>query len=341
MRTKLLFFTILVFLTGSAHAQALPETKAYDYDGVADRTVTVEEMDKLEIRVGEVVDVYCDSYGITDYFWEPSMSMCYVDHAWVFHSDGTANKHPNSRYVAISHIDPSIGLTRLFGLEPTDGFIWMEMYYSISWRYPGSHIYVHQDEYPFQLKVYAVKPKSVSIQEELSLREGQSASLEPVLTPSDAFSRYKWSSKDEKVATVNDKGVVFAVSEGRTVITVTTENGLSASCAVTVAPAPDAVSLPVETSAYVGYGYQLVPQLEPEESTASYRWTTSDKNVARVNTSGYVTAVAVGNATITVTTDNGVSASTSMDVLDAPDGLAAEESRARCKVIKELVNKTL
>lgn len=341
MKNRVLFLALLVCWAGNVSAQNLPETKSYDYDGVADRTVTVKEMDKLEIRVGEVVDVYCDSFGITDNFWEPSMSMCFVDHAWVFHSDGTANKHPNSRYVAISHIDPSIGLTRLFGLEPTDGTIWMEMYYSLSWRYPGSHVYVLQDDYDFQLKVYAIKPETVSLQEEKTLREGQSFVLEPTLTPSDAYSKYKWESDDEKVVTVDEDGKVTAVSEGRAIVTVTTDNGLSASCEINVVPAPDAISLSADFNIYVGYGYQLVPDLEPVESYADYFWYSSDKSVAKVNTSGYVTAVSAGTATVAVTADNGINASIEIYVEPAPEGLSAEEAKARIRIVNELVNRTL
>lgn len=332
-----LFF--FVFLSASVYAQALPEIKSYD--GVADRTITIEDMDKLEIRVGEVVDVYCDNYSITSYFWESNMSSCWVDHAWVFHSDGTANKHPNSRYVAISHLDPSIGLSRLYGLEPTNGFIMMEMYYSLSWRYPGSRVYVLQDDYPFQLKVYAVKPKSVSVQEEISLRVGNTAVLEPSLTPSDAYSKYTWTSSDDEIATVNEEGKVTAVSEGKAVIKVTTDNGLSASCKVSVVPAPDEIVLPSEVNIYVGYGYRLNPQLLPDGTDATFSWSSSDKSVAKVDSRGYVSAVAAGEATITVKTDNNLKASVNVTVDKAPDGLSSKDSNARISVIKKLVNRTL
>lgn len=50
-----------------------------------------------------------------------------------------------------------------------------------------------------------------------------------------AGGKQTWSSSDEKVATVDDKGVVTAVGNGSATITVTDENtGLSASCAVRV-----------------------------------------------------------------------------------------------------------
>ncbi len=44
----------------------------------------------------------------------------------------------------------------------------------------------------------------------------------------------KWTSSNAKVATVDDKGVVTALSEGRSTITATTTEGKTGQCAVTV-----------------------------------------------------------------------------------------------------------
>lgn len=328
-----------VLIAGNMYGQALPETKSYES---ADRTIRVANGEKVELRVGEVVDVYCDSDDIVNSFWESSMSACWVDHAWVFHSGGKGNDHPNNRYITLSHIDSSIGLTRIYALEPTDGFISMEMYYSLSWRYPGSRIYVLQDEYYFKLKVYAIHPKSVSLSEEtVRLSEGKSVVLTPSLTPSDAYTKYTWSSDNEEVATVDEDGEVYAEGEGSAMITVTTGNGLTASCEVRVLPAPDQVSLPAEVRLYVGYGYQMSPELYPKESAADLRWKSSDKKVASVNTSGYVSAKATGETEITVTTDNGVSAASSIKVEDAPEGMKASEAQSRLSIIQKLVNRTL
>ena len=43
-----------------------------------------------------------------------------------------------------------------------------------------------------------------------------------------------WSSSDESVATVDERGIITAVSPGEAVITGLTESGLTASCTVTV-----------------------------------------------------------------------------------------------------------
>ena len=70
----------------------------------------------------------------------------------------------------------------------------------------------------------------------LSLKTGESEQLEPVFSPENATNRnVTWSSSDKSVATVDSTGMVTAIKEGKTTITVTTEDGsFSANCVVTV-----------------------------------------------------------------------------------------------------------
>lgn len=74
--------------------------------------------------------------------------------------------------------------------------------------------------------------------ETLALNIGKSEKLIPTITPADASNQnIKWSSSDEKIATVSD-GAVTGVAEGIATITVTTEDGgKTASCKVTVSAA--------------------------------------------------------------------------------------------------------
>lgn len=73
----------------------------------------------------------------------------------------------------------------------------------------------------------------------LSLTEGQSESLQVVITPDDATNKkVAWVSNDESVAMVDVNGKVTALKAGSTTIVAVTEDGaMTASCKVTVEPA--------------------------------------------------------------------------------------------------------
>ncbi|MEE1076755.1 MAG: Ig-like domain-containing protein [Acutalibacteraceae bacterium] len=78
-------------------------------------------------------------------------------------------------------------------------------------------------------------PTSVSFENsKISLEINDTYNLVPVLTPDGATSKYTWSSSDPSVVTVYSSGLIVANKRGTSVITVTTENGLTASCTVTV-----------------------------------------------------------------------------------------------------------
>lgn len=77
-------------------------------------------------------------------------------------------------------------------------------------------------------------PKSVKLSKEITLKKGETYSLKAVLTPSDAYTTYTWTSDNKKVATVDKKGKVTAVGKGTAKITVKTANGKTAVCKVTI-----------------------------------------------------------------------------------------------------------
>ena len=133
------------------------------------------------------------------------------------------------------------------------------------------------------------------------------AKLTATIEPEDATSKtVVWASNNESVATVSD-GVVSGVSEGSTVITATTTNGLSASCAITV----KAVEIPVtglvfaESEISVNMEdtpqYQLSVAYTPSNTTQTdVIWTSDNETVATVE-NGLVTFKAKGNVNITAT----------------------------------------
>ncbi|AEG13898.1 Ig domain protein group 2 domain protein [Desulfofundulus kuznetsovii DSM 6115] len=87
----------------------------------------------------------------------------------------------------------------------------------------------------------------------LTMTVGESVQLTATVSPGNATNKkVTWSSSNTAVATVDDTGRVTAVAAGTANITVKTEDGgKTATCVVTVNPAPPVSALPVEIKSYV------------------------------------------------------------------------------------------
>ena len=78
-------------------------------------------------------------------------------------------------------------------------------------------------------------PTAVTLDKtELSLKVGETYTLKKTLTPSNAATSYTYTSSKTAVATVTSSGKIVAKKAGTAVITVTTHNGKTATCTVTV-----------------------------------------------------------------------------------------------------------
>ena len=128
-----------------------------------------------------------------------------------------------------------------------------------------------------------------------------------------------WTSDNETVATVVD-GVVTAVAVGTANITVTTVDGsFKATCVVTVNPISiKGVTLDkTELTLDIAQTATLVATVTPADAAnPALTWTSNNEEVASV-ANGVVTAVAEGEAIITVTTiDGGFTATCKVTVVD-------------------------
>ena len=139
--------------------------------------------------------------------------------------------------------------------------------------------------------------------------KGQTRQLTATVAPSSASNKsVSWSSSNNSVATVNSSGLVTAKAAGNADITVTTADGnYKAVCKVTVRVPVTGVSLSqTELSLIKGSTEQLLATVFPADaSNKTISWTTTDKSVASVSSTGLVTAVGGGTATITATTADG------------------------------------
>ncbi len=173
-------------------------------------------------------------------------------------------------------------------------------------------------------------PTSVSLPSSLKLNMGETTKLTPTISPSTATTNYTWSSNDESIAIVDSDGNVTAVGVGAAKIVVSTANGLTAYCDVTVNyPSPTSINLTTsEMILQVGDTLELTYLLNPSNSMTTIEWNTDNPSVASVDEKGVVTAIKYGVANITVTTKNGLSDTCRVTVESAMEEPIANEFEA-------------
>ena len=147
------------------------------------------------------------------------------------------------------------------------------------------------------------------------------ATLALTATPRDAGGQplagrqVSWRSSNDAIATVSSAGLVTAISPGTVTVTASATgagpNGSTPSATVNVtvlvAPVASAVVVPSSTAVLVGRTVTLTLNLFGAGGAPlsiagrTVTWSTSNAAVATVNSSGVVTGLAVGAATVTVT----------------------------------------
>jgi uncharacterized protein YjdB len=145
----------------------------------------------------------------------------------------------------------------------------------------------------------------------LTLSKGKSSTLTATIKPANATNQtLTWTSSNTKVAKVSADGKVTAVKNGTATITCKAANGKTATCKVTVKNIP-VTGFKLDKTwvrADKGAEFTLKATFEPSNATnKTIKWTTSDKSVATVSSSGKVTIVGKSSEVcqITATTVDG------------------------------------
>ena len=145
-----------------------------------------------------------------------------------------------------------------------------------------------------------------------SIQVGGTETLTATVSPKDAANKkVTWKSSNAAIASVDANGKVTGVKAGEATITVTTEDGgKTATCKVTVSDKEIKVTgvklNKSETSLLVGGNETLTATVLPEDATnQNVTWKSDKPEIATVDANGKVTAVKAGEATITVTTEDG------------------------------------
>lgn len=145
-----------------------------------------------------------------------------------------------------------------------------------------------------------------------------------------------WSSSDETVATVDETGLVTAVGAGEADVTVSVADANISSTThikVVILPtgveAPETLSLELNGEATKALGAKMTPE---DATDVKLAYLSSDESVATVDESGNVTAVGVGECTITTTIVADTTATAEDAGVDSEMLVVPENAKAETKV---------
>ncbi len=163
-----------------------------------------------------------------------------------------------------------------------------------------------------------VLPDKVTLSESsVTLAVGEQITLKTSFEPKETTNKsLTWSTSDAKVLRISAGGVITGLAPGEAILTVTSKNGEKDSCKFVVTQEATRVSLNwISYNVEDGNSFQLEAILSPSNTSEDkITWKSSNTSVARVDSNGKVTAVAKGSATITATTENGLTASCKVTV---------------------------
>ena len=167
---------------------------------------------------------------------------------------------------------------------------------------------------------------------EYQLRETGEGGI--ITITSNTFATYTYTVKSgSEYVSVTENGLIRANSAGTAVVKVETHNGLSKNLTVTVCDQPDAVFLTakakeIEEGSTTKVSVSFPKTSDGKETYDTYELSVDDENIASIEPDGTLTANHFGEATVTVQTTNGLSASCVVKVYKLPTAVTLTPKEA-------------
>lgn len=190
-----------------------------------------------------------------------------------------------------------------------------------------------------------VKVRKAAIGVELDITEADlkvgvdELQLTAIVEPSNSIDYdLDWTTSDDAVAVVSDKGLVTPVGPGEATITVTVDRAHQATCVVRVTQPAEGVFLnKTELKIQRGTSETLEATVQPATTNIKdLTWTSSAPEIASVDQTGKVTAHKLGEADITVTTvDGGHTAVCKVTVIQKVTGVTLDKESASLRIGEE------
>ncbi len=153
-----------------------------------------------------------------------------------------------------------------------------------------------------------------------------------------------WESEDRSIVTVSDDGTVTANAPGKAKVSI--KDGERSIGTYTF----DVTTVPIEQIIFADNNVQITEKTDnnklkytllPEDaSDYGIKWTSADNSVASIDENGNIVANAVGKTTIIATTDTGITAQCSLEVVarSAYDQLSRHEKAFVNAILPVMVN---
>lgn len=190
-----------------------------------------------------------------------------------------------------------------------------------------------------------VKVRKAAIGVELDITEADlkvgvdELQLTAIVEPSNSIDYdLDWTTSDDAVAVVSDKGLVTPVGPGEATITVTVDRAHQATCVVRVTQPAEGVFLnKTELKIQRGTSETLEATVQPATTNIKdLTWNSSAPEIASVDQTGKVTAHKLGEADITVTTvDGGHTAVCKVTVIQKVTGVTLDKDSASLRIGEE------
>ena len=144
----------------------------------------------------------------------------------------------------------------------------------------------------------------------LTLQRGETTTIYANVEPINAIdTTVTWHSTHDSIATVKN-GTITAISGGECDIIATTHNGLEAKCHISVLVSAESINLnETEKTIFIGDSFILTADITPTDvfPPVDIVWSSSNTNVVTID-NGLINAVGLGDAIISATTSNGLTA---------------------------------
>lgn len=164
-------------------------------------------------------------------------------------------------------------------------------------------------EASFDITVSEVSPDSIKLNKKIcELNRGEKVKLTAIIEPEQAADcSITWKSSNEQAAVVSADGTVKGLNAGTAKITASTENGLTASCTITVNVPAKKIKLSVSSLVLKkGQKKKVTVVTTPLDTTDVIIWSSSSPKIVKVNNKGFITAKKQGSATVTAQTKSGL-----------------------------------
>ncbi len=116
-------------------------------------------------------------------------------------------------------------------------------------------------------------------------------------------------------------------SAGTSTIYYETVQGFSGTCTATVTNYATAISIPSSLTINRGQSSQIAATVTPNPTSSGISWTSSDNGIVTVDSNGNVTAVGIGSAIVTASTDNGYSSKCTVTVKAPVESMSFSQSQ--------------